>query len=126
MELTIGLVVLGLFIWLLTRKTSSDKLTLVSFESWLELYDKVPEAEKNKMATAMLVQSLNIVKQSHSVNVNQFMLEKTKNKFTSQQVFDFWMQSWFADEANENYSDKLLKMEARRAGAVLYLTANNI
>ncbi|OXS16189.1 hypothetical protein CGX12_05045 [Zobellella denitrificans] len=124
MELIFGLLVIGVLIWLITRKSSSDKLTLLSFENWMEIYDKASDAEKNRMATAFIVQSLNIAKETHGVNIRQFMMEKTKNKFTSQQVFDYWMHSWFQSEDHESYGRDLLKMEARRAGAVLYLIAS--
>lgn len=69
-----------------------DKLTTLTYQEWVDLYDSASMFNKNRMATAAIVQAGHLANQYDAgPPFKKFMLTKNRFKILSQEVADEWI-----------------------------------
>ena len=122
--LIIGAVVLIVFIYRkLTTSTNSDKLTLLQLENWVPMYRNGSLFQKSTMATALVVQSINMANgMGVYISVNEFMREKNRNKISSIETVDEWLSYIFSDMTRDIPLSQLNTLPARSVGAMMLIS----
>lgn len=120
----IGIVAIVIFLFKkINSSTNSDKLTLTKLENWLSIYSKESLFQKSKMATALVVQSVNLANEMGvSISIDELMKEKNKNKESSIDVVDQWVEYIFSEMVKDISTINIKNMPARTVGALLLIS----
>lgn len=121
--LIVGIVVAVIFIFKkLTNSTNSDKLTLLQLENWVPMYASGSLFQKSNMATALVVQSINMANgMGENISVNEFMREKNRNKEPSVEVVNGWLSYIFDEMVKDIPISQINSLPARTVGAMLII-----
>lgn len=119
----VGLIVAAVFIYKkVTTPTTSDKLTLLQLDNWMLLYSKEGHFERSKMATALVVQAINLANaMGAGVPLNEVMADKAKDGTSSISVVDGWIDTIFKEMAKDVPAEYFAMTPARTACALLVL-----
>ncbi|WP_153044074.1 hypothetical protein [Kerstersia gyiorum] len=119
----IGIIAIVIFVFKkLNSTTSADKLTLLTFNTWLDLYHKEKLFQKSKMATALVIQSIQVANSMGlNISVNQFMMEKNKSKMSSIDVIDQWLEVITQEMTHEISAEEIDSLQARSVGGLFLL-----
>ena len=105
---------------LLFKPNNSDKLTLLQMENWVALYSNASLFERSRMATSLLVQALTLANNMGvSISVNEFMSHKNKNKETSIEVVNGWLEHIYDKMTKEISQEEINSTPARTICAML-------
>lgn len=106
----------------ITSSTNSDKLTLLQLENWLAIYSKEGLFQRSKMATALVVQSVNLANQmGMKISIHELMEEKNKNKESSIDVVNQWIDYIFTEMVKDISANEIKSTPARTVGALLLI-----
>ncbi|MCO7050916.1 hypothetical protein NAG84_13775 [Proteus terrae] len=104
------------------KPTNNDEITLIKFSDWIEIYnDKMP-LNQSSMATALMVQGVNILVQNIDSEYSVLYSFIRNKKVTSKKIFDevfipFIINS--KQNAHEEDHLSLMNMQARAAASYI-------
>ena len=105
---------------LLFKPNNSDKLTLLQMENWVSLYSNASLLEKGSMATALLVQAITLANNmGASITVNEFMLHKHKNKESSVEIANGWLEHIYEEMTKDISRAEIDSTPARTVCAMM-------
>lgn len=119
----IGVLAIVIFLFKkITSSTNSDKLTLLQLENWIAIYSKESLFQRSKMATALVVQSVNLANQmGMKISIHELMEEKNKNKESSIDVVNQWIDYIFTEMVKDISANEIKSTPARTVGALLLI-----
>ena len=117
----------NLFSMFTGKPTAYDKLTLIEFGDWLETYSSSNLLSQSSMATALMVQGVNLLVQNMGNEYSVLYSFIRNNKVSSKKVFDdlfipFIVHCKQNDNAGEFDYRTLMGMPARATMAYMIAT----